>query len=109
MIADFMTTSFTLQRQSAQANAVGQAVQTWTDYATGKGFIQPASSNEKRLYDTQGIVVTHTLYTETQGILAGDRVLMESKTYLAQGEENYRATGTIPSYSTIHLLELRIG
>lgn len=71
----------TIQRKSVKRDPNGQAVETWIDYLTFKGFINQVSGAKRFQSDRTGRFSTHSMKCNVLDVTDSDRVVVVGLNY----------------------------
>jgi len=101
----------TLQRPNQAADTSGGLVPTFVDLATGVNVrVEDAKSSTVRAYATDGIVVSHTIFTENGSGAKSDRWITSDGRYMEiKGIRKRRGIGSMDTFYNYDCLELRPG
>jgi len=101
----------TLQRPTQAADTSGGLVPTFANLATGVNVrVEDAKSSTVRNYATDGIIVTHTIFTQNGSGAKSDRWITSDGRYMqVQGIRKRRGIGGMDTFYNYDCLELRPG
>lgn len=98
-LSSLLTYSVIPQRHTPTPDGIGGIRKAWTDLGPAVAVRpQDAKSEIKRRYGSDSITVTHTVFTEHDGMQVGDRFNEGQVYWLIRGIRKRRALGSIGDY-----------
>lgn len=98
-LSSLLTYSATPQRHTPSVDAVGGSRKVWTDLGPAVSLRpQDAKSEIKRRYGSNNLIVTHTIFTEYDGMQIGDRFNDGQVYWLIRGIRKRRELGGISDF-----------
>lgn len=88
----------------------GPEVSPWTSFASAvPGRVEAADGSLREMYAAQGMVVSHVVYTQLDGIRQGFRITTSDGIYLlVEGVMKQRQLGTIPTYYQLAARQVQV-
>ena len=89
----------TLQQKNQTGGSSGGVVNAWSDLATGVPIRkQDAKGEVKRRYESRGLTVTHTIFTQEGRGRSMDRWVVDGAYYLIRGWRKREGIGGMETF-----------